>query len=54
MERNRELDDAQSGREVAADLADHVDHAVADVLRDLRQFGFREAPQVCGRQDPIE
>jgi hypothetical protein len=34
--------------------ADDIDHAVANVLRDLRQLGLREVPQICGRQDPIE
>jgi hypothetical protein len=54
MQGDRELDDTEARREMSANLAYHVDHAIADVLRDLRQLRFRQIPQVCGRQDPIQ
>jgi hypothetical protein len=41
-----QLDDAETGREVPADAADDIDHAVTDVLRELRKVGLIQLPQV--------
>jgi hypothetical protein len=54
VQRDRQLNDAEPGREVAADLADDIDHAVAQFLSDLWQLLLRQLPQLRGAVDPIQ
>jgi hypothetical protein len=54
VQRDGQLDDAEAGREVAADPADDVDHAVAHVLRDLRQLSLATAPAGRRGRDTIQ
>ena len=48
MERDRELDDAERGAEVAAGLGDRRDDRLADLRRELGELGLVEAAQVGG------
>jgi hypothetical protein len=54
MQSDRQLDNTEAGREVAADTADHVDDPVAHLRRDLRQLVLRQTAQVAGVVDLLE
>ena len=54
VERNRELDSAEPGGEVAAHLADGLDQELAEFVGQRAEFGFRQLTQVGGRLDASE
>ena len=47
-----QLDHAQARTEMAADLAHRLDQVGAQLVRDRRQLGLREFPEVGGEGDP--
>ena len=54
VERDREVDDAEAGREVSAVLLEHLGDELADLRRDHREVGERDLPQVGGVVDSVE
>ena len=53
-QRHRELDDAESGADVAARTRDHVDEALAYFGRQLGKLFARQGAHVIGSVDAIE
>ncbi len=54
VERDRQLDDAEPGAEVAAGDADRVDQLGAQLVGNLAKVGRGKTAQVGGRVDAIE
>ena len=54
MQRDRELDDAEAGAEVAAGHRDGVDRLLPQLVGELRKFGFFELAQILGRLHAVE
>ena len=54
VERDRQLDHAEAGAEMAAGDRDRGDRLAAQLVGELPQLGFRQPPQVVRRVDPVE
>jgi hypothetical protein len=54
VERDRELDDAEAGAEMSADLGDGVDQVFADVATDVTQIRNREVAEVAWAIDTLK
>ncbi len=54
MERHRELDGAEAGREVATGALDHVDRVLAYLAAELQELVLREHANVARIVDALE
>ena len=54
MQRERQLDGAEVGAEVAAGLGDRLHDEVADLAGQVVELGVAQGPQVCGPTDLVQ